>query len=109
MFDSIVNMVEKAVDDSKPEVIPNSIKMTTPFQTTIQPASVTITSTSVQPIKMADVYEKPVDKVKTIEQLVEEVLVGMHGSGRERMISLGSQYEAVQQEVNRRMREDGSK
>lgn len=40
---------------------------------------------------------------KTIEQLAQEVIRGMHGSGRERMISLGNQYAAVQKEVNRLM------
>lgn len=37
---------------------------------------------------------------KTIKQLVEEVVKGAHGTGRERMLSLGDQYEAVQHEVN---------
>lgn len=51
---------------------------------------------------------KPVETVKvkakkgskSIEQLVAEVVKGIHGTGRERMISLGDQYEAVQHEVN---------
>lgn len=42
--------------------------------------------------------------VKTFEQLVEETLRGLHGSGRERMLALGKDYAKVQQEVNRRLR-----
>lgn len=38
------------------------------------------------------------------QRLVEETLNGLHGSGRERMISLGTDYAKVQQEVNRRLR-----
>lgn len=45
---------------------------------------------------------KPAEK--TIDQLATEVLRGAHGSGRERMISLGSNYAKVQAEVNRRLR-----
>lgn len=45
----------------------------------------------------------PTPAAKTIEQLAQEVIRGMHGSGRERMISLGNQYAAVQKEVNRLM------
>lgn len=41
---------------------------------------------------------------KTIAQLADEVMAGLHGSGRDRMRSLGSNYSAVQQEVNRRLR-----
>lgn len=37
---------------------------------------------------------------KSIEQLVKEVIKGVHGTGRERMLSLGDNYEAVQHEVN---------
>lgn len=40
---------------------------------------------------------------KTISQLADETMRGLHGSGRDRMISLGSNYEAVQKEVNRRL------
>lgn len=39
---------------------------------------------------------------KSIEQLADEVERGVHGSGRERMIVLGDNYEAVQREVNLR-------
>lgn len=41
---------------------------------------------------------------KTVTQLAQEVIRGAHGSGRERMLSLGSRYAEVQQEVNRLMR-----
>lgn len=41
---------------------------------------------------------------KTVAQLAQEVMRGVHGSGRDRMRSLGNQYAAVQQEVNRLMR-----
>jgi hypothetical protein len=40
------------------------------------------------------------EDVKSIEQLVKEVIKGKHGPGRERMLSLGDDYEAVQHEVN---------
>lgn len=43
-------------------------------------------------------------KPKTISQLADEVMRGLHGSGRERMLSLGSQYAAVQAEINKRLR-----
>jgi hypothetical protein len=39
---------------------------------------------------------------KTVWQLADEVLAGLHGSGDARRVSLGSQYDAVQAEVNRR-------
>lgn len=49
---------------------------------------------------------KPTTKsaTKSITQLADEVIAGLHGSGRERMLSLGSNYAAVQKEVNRRLR-----
>lgn len=37
---------------------------------------------------------------KTLKQLVKEVVGGAHGTGRERMLSLGDRYEEVQHEVN---------
>lgn len=40
---------------------------------------------------------------KSIAQLVDEVLAGAHGNGEERQRSLGSNYEAVQNEINRRL------
>ncbi|QFG09112.1 lysin A [Arthrobacter phage Sporto] len=39
---------------------------------------------------------------KTVWQLADEVLAGLHGSGDARKASLGAQYDAVQAEVNRR-------
>ena len=41
---------------------------------------------------------------KTISQLADEVMRGLHGSGRDRQRSLGANYTAVQQEVNRRLK-----
>lgn len=35
-------------------------------------------------------------------RLVEDTIRGVHGTGRERMISLGDQYVKVQQEIHRR-------
>lgn len=43
---------------------------------------------------------KNTDDEKSIEQLVSEVIIGAHGTGRERMLSLGDKYEVVQHEVN---------
>ena len=40
-------------------------------------------------------------KTKSVGQLAREVLDGKHGSGDARKRSLGSQYDAVQAEVNR--------
>jgi hypothetical protein len=59
-------------------------------------------------VKMAAKTVEDVKKVtaevkqtaKSVEQLVAEVLNGVHGTGRERMLSLGDMYEAVQHEVN---------
>ena len=51
------------------------------------------------------VAEAPEAEEKTVEQLADEVDRGVHGSGRERMIVLGSRYEEVQAEVNRRFKE----
>jgi hypothetical protein len=51
-------------------------------------------------IKMDTKVQKTAPKEKSIEQLVKEVIKGVHGSGRERMLSLGDRYEAVQHEVN---------
>lgn len=39
-----------------------------------------------------------------INRLADEVMRGVHGSGRDRQRSLGKDYDAVQKEVNRRMR-----
>ena len=49
-----------------------------------------------KPVKVA----KAAPKGKSINELVKEVIGGAHGTGRERMLSLGNQYEAVQHEVN---------
>jgi hypothetical protein len=43
---------------------------------------------------------KTEESTKSIEQLVKEVVKGLHGTGRERMLSLGDRYEEVQHEVN---------
>jgi hypothetical protein len=51
-----------------------------------------------QPVKPVKKKEKSL--IKSIEELVKEVIKGKHGSGRERMLSLGDDYEAVQHEVN---------
>lgn len=45
----------------------------------------------------------PPVKGKTVWQLADEVLKGLHGSGADRQKSLGAQYAAVQAEVNRRL------
>ena len=42
---------------------------------------------------------------KTVEELADEVDAGAYGSGRERMLLLGSRYVEVQREVNKRFRE----
>lgn len=39
---------------------------------------------------------------KTVWQLADEVMAGLHGSGADRQNSLGGNYDAVQAEVNRR-------
>lgn len=48
--------------------------------------------------------KKLTKKEEEFERLVEETIRGVHGSGRERMLSLGDQYFKVQQEVNDRLR-----
>jgi N-acetylmuramoyl-L-alanine amidase len=40
---------------------------------------------------------------KTVWQLADEVLAGLHGTGEARRASLGGNYDAVQAEVNRRL------
>lgn len=45
---------------------------------------------------------------KTIWQLADEVLAGVHGSGDARIRSLGSNFNAVQAEVNRRLGAGGA-
>lgn len=44
----------------------------------------------------------PSIKGKSVWQLADEVLAGLHGSGEARRASLGGNYDAVQAEVNRR-------
>lgn len=51
----------------------------------------------------APVTPTPPVKGKTIYELATETLAGLHGSGEQRKQSLGSQYDAVQAEVNRRL------
>lgn len=48
--------------------------------------------------------EDATESSSDFERLVEETLKGKHGTGRERMISLGTNYAKVQMEVNRRIR-----
>lgn len=55
-----------------------------------------------KPVVPKPVVTAPV--AKTIEQLAAEVIKGVHGSGRERMLSLGVNYTKVQAEVNRILR-----
>ena len=43
---------------------------------------------------------------KRINKLADEVLQGKYGNGSERKKRLGSDYEAVQAEVNRRLKND---
>lgn len=45
----------------------------------------------------------PPVKGKTVWQLADETIAGLHGSGEARKASLGSNYNAVQAEVNRRL------
>ncbi len=55
------------------------------------------------PVENEEVVEANVENTdgeKSIEELVAEVVRGAHGTGRERMLSLGDKYEAVQHEVN---------
>ncbi|WP_064468301.1 N-acetylmuramoyl-L-alanine amidase [Lederbergia galactosidilytica] len=42
-------------------------------------------------------------KSKSIDQLADEVIKGLHGSGAQRKNSLGSQYDAVQKRVNEKL------
>lgn len=55
--------------------------------------------------ELSGVKVKPKAKpAKTISQLADEVIKGAHGSGRDRMRSLGANYAKVQAEVNKRSR-----
>lgn len=51
----------------------------------------------------ASVPTTPTVEGKTVWQLADEVLAGLHGSGEARRASLGGNYDAVQAEVNRRL------
>lgn len=44
---------------------------------------------------------KPKSKVKSVEELAKEVIDGKHGTGKDRVKSLGARYNEVQAEVNR--------
>ena len=72
------------------------------YNKTKKPADVKVTVDTNATANPTKVVVKPVEK--TINQLAVEVIQGLHGSGRERMISLGDKYSAVQQEVNRLLR-----
>lgn len=50
--------------------------------------------------EVVEAKDENTDGEKSIEQLVAEVVRGAHGTGRERMLSLGDKYEVVQHEVN---------
>lgn len=60
---------------------------------TIQPGQVLI-------LKKSTPTPQPVAPSKSIDQLAQEVIKGLHGSGDARRKSLGSQYDAVQKRVN---------
>lgn len=47
-------------------------------------------------------FKTPPTKGKSVWQLADEVMDGLHGNGSERKASLGDQYAAVQREINRR-------
>ena len=49
------------------------------------------------PVELEEDYDR-------IRELADEVEQGVHGSGRERMITLGEDYAKVQAEVTRRIR-----
>lgn len=53
-------------------------------------------------IQLAPVPATPPVKNKSIWQLADEVMAGLHGTGADRQASLGGNYDAVQAEVNRR-------
>ncbi len=53
-------------------------------------------------IQLAPVPATPPVENKTVWQLADEVMAGLHGSGADRQASLGSNYADVQAEVNRR-------
>lgn len=70
------------------------------------PDNITIDSTKVNLSGDVAHIKSPITEVAEdddFEKLVKETINGVHGSGRERMISLGANYAKVQQEVNRRL------
>ncbi|SUN53078.1 prophage LambdaSa2, lysin [Streptococcus dysgalactiae] len=44
-------------------------------------------------------------QIKSIDELAQEVLAGKHGSGEQRKLSLGSNYDAVQAKVNEMLKQ----
>lgn len=76
--------------DSLPRVVAEALGLGSPAAT---PA----------PSPSAPAAPAPAPAAKTISQLADEVIAGQHGSGDARRRSLGSQYSAVQAEVNRRL------
>lgn len=69
------------------------------------PDNITIDSSKIDLEGETVHIDSPITEVKDsdFEQLVQETIHGVHGSGRERMISLGEHYAKVNQEVNRRL------
>lgn len=53
-------------------------------------------------VEVMSAPKAPVVAGKTVWQLADEVMAGLHGSGKAREASLGKMYNAVQAEVNRR-------
>lgn len=64
----------------------------------------TITYDSENIVASAPSISLNTDSDDVIQRLANEVERGIHGSGRERMLSLGVNYAKVQQEVTRRIR-----
>lgn len=86
---------QKAVRKFKVDSVENAFDQVQPEEDTVSYE---------QPI-LEPVKKETAPTSKTINQLADEVMRGVHGSGRERMLSLGTKYVAVQAEVNRRMRQ----
>lgn len=97
--------VEKEIADNKPvtpsvQMVPEVPEKETPTETKeeVKPKSKSSSKKK---------KETPIEE-RSLETLVEEVNRGQHGSGRERMITLGTRYTEVQTEITRQMRK-GSK
>lgn len=90
-----------SVDNNVPEVEEGIVDNNVPQQPAEDVTDETLEST--EEVAESTPVE-PTFSEKTVEQLADEVARGMHGSGRERMISLGRRYVEVQQELNRRFR-----